>query len=55
MTLTIHAPSTEGTMVNGEPLSRLQLPDDRRSDSVWVLLLSLGLFVIGIGWLDWMF
>jgi hypothetical protein len=43
-------------MVNRQALSRLQLlPDDRRSDRVWVLLLSLGLFVTAISWLDWMF
>jgi hypothetical protein len=43
-------------MVNGQPLSRLQLlPDDCRSDRVWVLLLILGLFVTGVSWLDWMF
>jgi hypothetical protein len=42
-------------MVKREPLSRLQLPEDRRSDRVWVLLLILGLFVTIVGWLDWMF
>jgi hypothetical protein len=43
-------------MANTQPPSRLQLlPDDRRSDRVWVLLLILGLFVTVVSWLDWMF
>lgn len=43
-------------MANRQPLSRLQLlPEDRRSDRVWGLLLVLGLFVIVVSWLDWMF
>ena len=43
-------------MANRQPLSRLQLlPEDRRSDRVWMLLLILGLFVTVVSWLDWMF
>lgn len=43
-------------MANTHLLSRLQLlPEDRRSDRVWVLLLILGLFVTVVSWLDWMF
>jgi hypothetical protein len=43
-------------MANREPLIRLQLlTEDRRSDRVWMLLLILGLFVIVVSWLDWMF
>ena len=44
-------------MANRQPLSRLQLllEEDRRSDRVWVLLTVLGLFVIVVSWLDWMF
>lgn len=43
-------------MANRQPLFRLQLlPEDRRSDLVWVLLLILGLFVPVVSWLDWIF
>jgi hypothetical protein len=42
-------------MSNRQPLSRLQLPEDHRSDRVWVLLLILGFFAIIVSWLDWMF
>jgi hypothetical protein len=43
-------------MASKQPLSRLQLlPDDCRSDRVWVLLLVLGLFATVVSWLDWMF
>lgn len=43
-------------MANQHPLPRLQLlTDDRGSDPVWMLLLILGLFVIVVSWLDWMF
>ena len=45
-------------MANTEALSRFQLfllPEDRRSELVWVLLLILGLFVTVVSWLDWMF
>jgi hypothetical protein len=39
-----------------EPLVRLQLvPEDCRSDRIWVLLLILGLFATVVSWLDWMF
>jgi hypothetical protein len=41
-------------MAARQPLSRFQLPEDRRSDRLGVLLLILGLFVIGASWLDWM-
>lgn len=47
---------TEGVMADTRPLSRFQLlPDDRRSDRVWMLLLVLGLFVTIVSWFDWMF
>ena len=43
-------------MANREPLLRFQLlPEDRRSNHLWVLLLILGLFVTVVSWLDWMF
>jgi hypothetical protein len=43
-------------MAKTQPLFRLQLlPEDRRSERVWVLLLILGLFVTVVSWLDWMF
>ncbi len=43
-------------MANTPPLSRLQLlPEDRRSNGVWVLLLILALFVTVVSWLDWIF
>ena len=43
-------------MAKPQPLPRFQLlPEDRRSDRVWLLLLVLGLFVTIVGWLDWMF
>ena len=43
-------------MANRQLLPKLQLlPEDRRSDRVWVLLLILGLFVPIVSWLDWMF
>ena len=43
-------------MANREPLLRLQLiPEDRRSNYLWVLLLIFGLFVTAVSWLDWMF
>ena len=30
------------------------LLDDPRSERIWALLLVLGLFVIAVSWLDWM-
>ena len=43
-------------MANRQPLSMFQLlPEDRRSNRLWVLLLILGLFVTVASWLDWMF
>jgi hypothetical protein len=42
-------------MAKREPLSRLQLPDDFRSDRIWILLVVLSFFVIVVSWLDWMF
>lgn len=43
-------------MATREPLPRFQLlPDDRRSDRIWLLLLLLGLFATVVSWLDWMF
>ena len=42
-------------MANRQPLPRFQfLPEDCRSDRLWVLLLALGLFVTVVSWLDWM-
>jgi hypothetical protein len=43
-------------MANRQLLPNFQLlPEDRRSDRLWVLLLILGLFVTVVSWLDWMF
>ena len=42
-------------MAKRQPLPRLQLlPEDRRTERLWVLLLAFGLFVIVVSWLDWM-
>ena len=42
-------------MANRQPLPKLQLlPEDRRSDHLWMLLLIFGLFVIVVSWFDWM-
>jgi hypothetical protein len=41
-------------MANRLPLPRFQLiPEDRRTDRLWVLLLILGLFVTVVSWFDW--
>lgn len=46
----------EGTMATRQPLPRLQLlPEDRRTNRLWVLLLIFGLFVTIVSWFDWMF
>lgn len=38
------------------PLPRFQLlPEDRRTNRLWVLLLIFGLFVTVVSWFDWMF
>ena len=43
-------------MGNRQPLPRLQvIPEDRRSDRLWLLLLIGGLFVTVVSWIDWMF
>ena len=43
-------------MAKRQPLPTLQLlPEDRRSNRLWVLLLIFGLFVTVVSWLDWMF
>jgi hypothetical protein len=43
-------------MSNRQPLPNLQLlPEDRRTNRLWGLLLILGLFVTVASWLDWMF
>ena len=43
-------------MANKQTLPKLQLlPEDRRSDRLWLLLLVFGLFVTVVSWLDWMF
>ena len=43
-------------MANRQPFPRIQLlPEDRRSNRLWALLLILGLFVTVVSWLDWMF
>ena len=43
-------------MANRQPLPRLELlPEDRRSNRLWVLLLIFGLFVIVVSWIEWMF
>ena len=43
-------------MANRQPLPRFQLlPEDRRSERLFLLLLILGLFVTVVSWLDWMF
>jgi len=42
-------------MADRQPLPRFQLlPEDRRSDRLWMLLLICGLFVIVVSWIDWM-
>jgi hypothetical protein len=40
-------------MANRQPLFDL-LPEDRRSDRLWILLLIFGVFVTLVSWLDWM-
>jgi hypothetical protein len=43
-------------MANRQPLPSLQpIPEDRRSDRLWMILLIFGLFVTVVSWLDWMF
>ena len=42
-------------MAKNERIPTLQLPDDFRSDRIWILLLILSFFVIVVSWLDWMF
>ena len=43
-------------MANRQPHpSFLLLPEDRRSNRLWVLLLIFGLFVTVASWLDWIF
>ena len=43
-------------MASTHPRSGFQpLPEDRRSERLWVLLVILGLFVTIVSWLDWMF
>jgi hypothetical protein len=43
-------------MANRQPLPKFQLlPDDRRTNRLWVLLLIGGLFVTVVSWFDWIF
>lgn len=43
-------------MANKQQLPRIQfLPEDRRSNGLWILLLIFGLFVTVVSWFDWMF
>lgn len=43
-------------MATRQPLPRLQLlPEDRRSNRLFVLLLIFGLFVTVVSWLNWIF
>jgi hypothetical protein len=43
-------------MASRQPLFKLQLlPEDRRSERLWILLLVFGVFVTVVSWLDWMF
>ena len=37
-----------------QPLSRFELPEDRRTNRLWALLLIFGLFVTIVSWFDWM-
>lgn len=42
-------------MANRQPLPILQpLPEDRRTNRLWALLIIFGLFVIVVSWFDWM-
>lgn len=43
-------------MATRQPLPTLQpLPEDRRSNRLWALLLIFGVFVTVVSWLDWIF